>query len=61
MTSLVPGLAEELDAERNMFKRNNEPRFYENDVPEINSLVMVKVLRVAETSAYVQCLEYSGS
>eukprot|EP00392_Amoebophrya_sp_AT5.2_P000080 g80.t1 len=56
----LPGLPEALDAERNMFKRNNEPRFYENDVPEINSLVMVKVLRVAETSAYVQCLEYSG-
>ncbi|CAD7924982.1 unnamed protein product [Amoebophrya sp. A25] len=58
--AVLPGASELPDDERNMFKRNKEPRFYENDVPEVNSLVMVKVLRVAETSAYVMCLEYSG-
>ncbi|CAD7928882.1 unnamed protein product [Amoebophrya sp. A120] len=57
---VLPGADEIPDEERNMFKRNKEPRFYENDVPNVNELVMVKVLRVAETSAYVQCLEYSG-
>jgi len=36
-----------------------EQRFYERPTPEVNQLVMVKVLRVADTSAYVQLLEYS--
>ena len=37
-----------------------DQRFYESPVPEINQLVMVKVTRVADTSAYVSLLEYAG-
>jgi len=42
------------------FKRNGDARFYQRPLPAVNELVMVKVMRVADTAAYVQLLEYSG-
>jgi len=42
------------------FKRNKETRFYQKPLPQVNDLVMVKVMRVADTAAYVQLCEYSG-
>uniref|UniRef100_A0A7R9V919 S1 motif domain-containing protein n=1 Tax=Chlamydomonas euryale TaxID=1486919 RepID=A0A7R9V919_9CHLO len=35
-------------------------RFYENKFPEVDDVVMVQVLSIAEMGAYVQLLEYNG-
>lgn len=37
----------------------SKPRFFESPIPEVHQLVMVKVTRVAETSAYVELMEYA--
>lgn len=41
-------------------KKNLECRFYEQQYPEIESLVMVTVRHIAEMGAYVSLLEYNG-
>merc|ERR1719476_1165276 len=41
-------------------KKNLECRFYENEYPEIESLVMVNVRNIADMGAYVSLLEYNN-
>ena len=41
-------------------KRNLECRFYDNEYPEIESLVMVNVRNIADMGAYVSLLEYNN-
>jgi Translation initiation factor 2, alpha subunit (eIF-2alpha) len=41
-------------------KKNLECRFYENEFPEIESLVMVNVRNIADMGAYVSLLEYNN-
>lgn len=35
-------------------------RMYENEYPEVDSLVMIQVTNIAEMGAYVQLLEYNN-
>jgi len=41
-------------------KKNLECRFYDNEYPEIESLVMVNVRNIADMGAYVSLLEYNN-
>ncbi len=41
-------------------KKNLECRFYENEFPELESLVMVNVRNIADMGAYVSLLEYNN-
>ncbi len=41
-------------------KKNLDCRFYENEFPEIESLVMVNVRNIADMGAYVSLLEYNN-
>ena len=41
-------------------KKNLECRFYQNEFPEIESLVMVNVRNIADMGAYVSLLEYNN-
>lgn len=41
-------------------KKNLECRFFENEYPEIESLVMVNVRNIADMGAYVSLLEYNN-
>mmetsp|Transcript_19475 Transcript_19475/g.22553 ORF Transcript_19475/g.22553 Transcript_19475/m.22553 type:complete len:343 (-) Transcript_19475:6-1034(-) len=41
-------------------KKNLDCRFYENEYPELESLVMVNVRNIAEMGAYVSLLEYNN-
>jgi len=41
-------------------KKNLECRFYENEYPELESLVMVNVRNIADMGAYVSLLEYNN-
>jgi translation initiation factor 2 subunit 1 len=41
-------------------KKNLECRFYENQYPEIESVVMVNVRNIADMGAYVSLLEYNN-
>jgi translation initiation factor 2 subunit 1 len=41
-------------------KKNLECRFFENEFPEIESLVMVNVRNIADMGAYVSLLEYNN-
>jgi translation initiation factor 2 subunit 1 len=41
-------------------KKNLECRFYENEYPDLDSLVMVNVRNIAEVGVYVSLLEYNN-
>lgn len=41
-------------------RKNLECRFYENEFPELESLVMVNVRNIADMGAYVSLLEYNN-
>lgn len=41
-------------------KKNLDCRFYENEFPELESLVMVNVRNIADMGAYVSLLEYNN-
>jgi len=64
VTDATPTTIEETEGTLRVYfgddKKNLECRFYENQYPEVESLVMVNVRHIADMGAYVSLLEYNN-
>mmetsp|Transcript_19681 Transcript_19681/g.28087 ORF Transcript_19681/g.28087 Transcript_19681/m.28087 type:complete len:337 (-) Transcript_19681:102-1112(-) len=64
VTDATPTTIEDTDGTLRVYlgddKKNLECRFYENQYPEVESLVMVNVRHIADMGAYVSLMEYNN-